>query len=389
MTPIDSPTRDLLESVARATRLREGAEGVAAVLRAVYRAESSSLQDVAREARLPLPVTTAIRRELEKAGLLDRRHGLSLSPDGRRYVEQVLGFAGRPTSTCGTCDGIGLIPPPAATARLAELLASAPPVDVTLDQAICTPDTALRRAALMYEAGAVEGRRLLILGDDDSISIAVCLLFKSVAGRLPDHPITVVELDPRRVAFLQAIARQEQFPIDVVEHDLREPLPSPLVRHFDVFETDPPYTSAGARLFLSRATEALDPGVTGMGFLSYAQRPAQEMLELQRLCYDLRLAITALRPGFNRYQGASVLGSAGQLFELVAMPGDPHDPLDAWRGPLYSAEVNPRTRRYRCKACGAVATLGEHGVPETIEALKTSGCPACAGRTFHRLSGQH
>src|SRR5439155_18761666 len=103
-------------------------------------------------------------------------------------------------------------------------------------------------------------------------------------------------------------------PIDVVEHDLREPLPPRLVRQFDVFETDPPYTPAGARLFLSRATEALDPGVTGLGFLSYAQRPAQEMLELQRLCVELKLAITALRPGFNRYQGASVLGSSGQLF---------------------------------------------------------------------------
>ena len=37
----------ILETVARATRLREGPEGVAAVLRAVYRAGSLRLQDAA------------------------------------------------------------------------------------------------------------------------------------------------------------------------------------------------------------------------------------------------------------------------------------------------------------------------------------------------------
>src|SRR5262245_66684770 len=76
----------ILDTVARATRLREGPAGVAAVLRAVYRAGSLRLQDAAREARLPLPVTTAIRRELEKAGLLERKHGLALTPSGRSFV---------------------------------------------------------------------------------------------------------------------------------------------------------------------------------------------------------------------------------------------------------------------------------------------------------------
>src|ERR1700719_3487871 len=96
----------ILETVARATRLREGPAGVAAVLRAVYRAGSLRLQDAAREARLPLPVTTAIRRELEKAGMLERRHGLALTEQGRAFVEIALGLAVTHDLGCPACGGL-------------------------------------------------------------------------------------------------------------------------------------------------------------------------------------------------------------------------------------------------------------------------------------------
>src|ERR1043166_7071520 len=90
----------ILESVARATRLREGHSGVSAVLRAVYRAGPLRLQDVARQARLPLPVPSAIRRELEKLDLLERKHGLSLTEKGREFVEHDLGFGFKADVTC-------------------------------------------------------------------------------------------------------------------------------------------------------------------------------------------------------------------------------------------------------------------------------------------------
>src|ERR1700722_19121356 len=101
----------LLETVARATRLREGPAGVAAVLRAVYRAGSLRLQDAAREARLPLPVAAASRRELEKAGLLERKHGLALTEAGRGFVEDTLGLGVTHDMTCPACGGRGLVIP--------------------------------------------------------------------------------------------------------------------------------------------------------------------------------------------------------------------------------------------------------------------------------------
>ena len=64
--------------------------------------------------------------------------------------------------------------------RLAEIITGAPSVDVTLDQAPCSPDTAMRRALLMLQNGALEGKRVLLLGDDDSVSIAIGLLGRAL-----------------------------------------------------------------------------------------------------------------------------------------------------------------------------------------------------------------
>jgi len=377
----------ILETVAHATRLREGPAGVAAVLRAVYRAGSLRLQDAAREARLPLPVTTAIRRELEKAGLLERRHGLALSPKGRAFVEGTLGLAVTHDLGCPACGGRGIVIPGelrAAVDRLAALIADAPSVDVTLDQCPCTPQTAILRALLMLKTGALEGRRVLVLGDDDSLSIAIGLVGRGLGKGDLTRGVTVIESDPRRVAFLRAAAASEAIEITAIEHDLRTPLPTELTGAFDVVATDPPYTLAGATLFLGRAAAAL----TGDGacHFSFTRWPAAQLADLQRVVLDLGFAIRAVHPGFNRYLGASVLGNVGDMFELAQVRAAETDVL-AWSGPLYTAEFNPRERVYVCAGCGAQTVLGENAAPATIEALKGAGCAACGGKVFRRRSG--
>jgi predicted methyltransferase len=151
---------------------------------------------------------------------------------------------------------------------------------------------------------------------------------------------------------------------------------------FDTVETDPPYTGEGARLFLTRAGEALAPD--GACYFSFAQWAPAEALELQRMYTELGFAVQALWPGFNRYSGASVLGNVGQLIELTHV-GKDNGPGRSWTGPLYTAEVNPRVRTYVCANCGTSAVLGQAGIPDTIEGLKQQGCSHCGGHTFRRL----
>ena len=379
--------RDILTRVATASRLREGPEGVLSILRAVHRHGNAPLKEIARDARLPLPVAGAVRRELEKAGLLNRDGGMTLSPRGRQFATEKLDLTANLVAVCRACQGRGIEPPAEETLEaMRRLLDSAPPVDFALDQAPCTPETSLRRAALMFEAGALEGRRLLVLGDDDSVSLAVCLLYRRAVGRDPAHPITVIELDPNRVNFIEETAGRERFPIRVIRHDLRDPLPDALSKQFDSFETDPPYTLEGATLFLRRARQALVDRSGATGFFSFGHRPPVEQHQLLDVIAAEGYAVTTMRAHFNSYAGAAVLGNTGQMIELATIGPHPID-HERWSDHLYTAEVNPRRRQYRCADCGTSYELGQDGIPEMIEALKVAGCPKCGGHTFRRQHG--
>src|SRR5690242_19577530 len=134
------------------------------------------------------------------------------------------------------------------------------------------------RALLMLETGALEGKRVLILGDDDSLSIAIGLVGRALRQDDLTRGVTVIEADPRRAAFLRATAASEQIAMDVIEHDLRAPLPGSLAGAFDVAATDPPYTLPGAKLFLARAAAALTgDGVCYFSFTQWAAAPLAEL----------------------------------------------------------------------------------------------------------------
>ncbi|MEQ8966810.1 MAG: bis-aminopropyl spermidine synthase family protein [Azospirillaceae bacterium] len=399
-TPPDRPVpadADLLARIAEATSLREGREGVAAVLRAVAGHGPMPLRDVARAVRMPLPVVSAVRRELERAGLLARGQGLDLTAEGRRFAAEILGLeAAAPARQARTPRSAG---PPATDAadgldpRIAPLLeamrdhlAAEPAVDVTLDQAPCTPETALRRALAMHEAGAVAGRRILILGDDDSVSIAVGLL--AAAEGVRPRRLAVLEVDPDRVAHLEATRRRHGLDIELVRHDLRDPLPEGFAGAFDVVETDPPYTLAGMTLFVSRGIRGLEPGPGLPVFLSYADLAPDDQLELQDRLMAMGLAALRVAPSFNRYGGASILGSTGQFMTLLTTRSTRPAVADVpFADPIHTGEVRPRRRRYRCRNCGAVTAVGAGEDMATIEALKQAGCPSCGGRAFARVSG--
>ena len=101
-----------------------------------------------------------------------------------------------------------------------------PRVDVTLDQSHCTPETNLRRVAYMHEHGALAGKDVLVLGDDDSVSAAVALAGRELSptGRLARR-VVALDTDERILTHLRDIAVAEKVIIGLVRHDLRKPLP--------------------------------------------------------------------------------------------------------------------------------------------------------------------
>ena len=144
--------------------------------------------------------------------------------------------------------------------------------------------------------------------------------------------------------------------------------------------TDPPYTVAGAELFLSRAVSALAPGAGGHVFFSFGARRPAETVHLQRLMADMGLAIRSLTPGFNSYEGAGILAGTSHLYHLRTTADSRPAVTGRFDGPLYSAQTRAAvTRPYRCAACGAVHQVGPGARWATIADLKAAGCPACGG----------
>jgi predicted methyltransferase len=372
--------------VAAAVGLAEGPAGVADVLRVIARHEPVPAREISRRAELPVPIVAAICGELRKRGVVDRSRPVRLTPDGRAALTgQAAPQAGaaQVTGRCPCCDGLGVTVPDTAAVLAGPLERAAqavPAAKLDLDQTHCTVDTKLRRVLAMHEAGALAGRRILVLGDDDLVSVALAVFAGHAGPAARPRAVTVLDCDADLVGYLRGELGDLGLAAQVIEHDLRDPLPGALTGAFDVVCTDPPYTVAGAELFLSRAVAALAPGAGGHVFFSFGPRRPEETVQTQRLMADMGLAIRSLAPGFNSYTGAGILAGTSHLYHLRTTQHSRPVVTGRFGGPLYSAQTRAATTRpYRCAACGAVHEVGPGARWAQIAELKAAGCPACGG----------
>jgi len=375
----------VVAEVASAVGLAEGESGVRDILRAVARGEPVAAREVSRSAELPVPLVTAVCNELRKRGVVDRGRPVRLTPEGRAALG---GGQADISGQCPQCAGRGTVVPAAVaslTAELERLSAAAPEAKPALDQSHCTVATKIRRVLRMPDAGALDGKRIIVLGDDDLTSLAVAA-FAALGGGARIRRLAVVDSDPDVLAFIGA-QRGAGVEVELIEHDLRNPLPGGLLSGFDVACTDPPYTVAGAELFLSRAVSALTPDAGQHVFFSFGARRPEETLRTQQLIGAMGLTVRSLVPGFNEYLGAGILGGTSQLFHLrttaltrPAITGD-------YPGSLYTADMRAAaTRPYRCAGCAAVHMVGPGGTWERISELKSAGCPECGGTVLRPMA---
>jgi predicted methyltransferase len=328
----------VVDEVAEAVRLAEGARGVQAVLAALARLEPVSVRRLAQAADLPVPIVAAVCNELRRHGHVSETRPVQYTLEGRRRFA-----AGGATVrvSCPACGGRGIELAP-AVARLRRGLAAvaddAPPPLVELDQCHCTPKTKLRRVAAMHEADAISDRRILLLGDDDLIAVALLRFACQLEVRIAE--LTVVDVDERLLAFIERELEDAPFPFRCVLHDLREPLEVVA----DTIATDPPYTAAGARLFLTRAAQA----AAGSGadvFLSFGSRRPGVQFEVQRTIAALGLEIRSLRRDFNEYVGAGVLGGTSHLYHLAVATAAGATDDELYTGARRRTAATPSTSR--------------------------------------------
>lgn len=376
--------------VAAAVGLAEGEEGVRDVIRAVARLQPVAVRKVSRATELPVPIVSAICNELRKREVVDVRRPVRLTQRGREAFGVPAGRA-RPGGACPTCAGREVVVHAGlgrAVRSLALLARSAPAPRVEIDQVHCTVATKLRRVVALDEAGALDGRRVLLLGDDDLTSAALVLAARHHGIGTGVRDLVVVDVDRRLVRFLERALRRSPFPARCVAHDLREPLPALLRGTADTVFTDPPYTAAGAELFLSRAAEATT-GRSGRDvFLAFGPRRPDETLRVQRSIAAMGFAVQRLVRNFNEYGGAGALGGTSHLYHLATTAE--LRPLVEGRfdGELYTGDFREPVRDFRCAACGATRRVGRGQAWPTVEHSKREPCRHCGGGAFVPLPRQ-
>jgi hypothetical protein len=329
----------IVRDVAAAVGLREGEPGVRAVIAALARLEPVSIRRISRTVALPVPIVASVCGELRKRSVVSDERPAQLTAAGRHLFA-----AGRldlpRAATCPTCAGRGVVVPgelSSLAADLTKLARKAPRPRLDLDQCHCTVGTKLRRVLAMHEADALVGRRVLLLGDDDLTSLAIGTAVRRFGSGSTIEYVAVVDIDADLLAFVRSGLDGAPFPFACVQHDLREPLPSRLLGAFDTVATDPPYTVAAARLFLSRAAGAL-VGDGGNVFFSFGSKRPGASFQVQRAVTEIGFAVRRLVPDFNDYVGAGALGGRSQLYHLVATSALRPLVTGTFDGPLYTGD---------------------------------------------------
>ncbi|MEU1188975.1 GNAT family N-acetyltransferase [Streptomyces sp. NPDC005859] len=373
----------MLTDVAEAVRLQEGPPGVRSVLRALRRLAPASTKDLSRATGLPVPIVAALGNELRRRGLVTTQRPSRLTEAGLELVAE-LGMDLSLDATCGTCDGRELVIPDVldeAVRRLRALMESGPAADMAIDQSHCTAETKVRRVLALLAAGALPGGSLLLIGDDDLVSLAVAVVGDVLGGPIVEQ-VTVVDISPEILDYIQKVSAGLGTRVETVRHDLRLPLPAELHGQHDVAMTDPPYTPEGARLFLSRAVEGLRPGPAHSVFFSFGGKSPDEMLEVQREIMGLGLITNGYIRNFNEYEGSGILGGVGFFQHLLTTTSTAPSHEGEFSGPLYTGDKRTRQREYTCVACDARLRVGPGARWTSVAALREDGCPSCGKGPF-------
>lgn len=291
--------------------------------------KSAEFWQVVSFSRLPVGAVVEIIRELINNGLVAPDNGaLHLTPRGKKEV-QARAIVPPEIRICPECAGRGLAfdAHRELLARFQEMVQQRPDARGEYDQGYVTPETTVARVILLTAKGDLQNKDLIILGDDDLVSVAAAL------SGLPRR-VVVVEIDPRLISFVRSLAAAHNLKIEVYQQDIRKRLPAELCQQFDTFLTDPPETIPALELFLTRGLAALKgPACAGYFGLTYAESSLDHWLTFQQiLTTKLKVVVTDIIHNFNEYVNWAYL-------------------LDTVRKDLSFVQVKPRLNWYYSSLC--------------------------------------
>lgn len=272
---------------------RDAKRALAAIL------TTDDLWEAVRLSHAPMRFLCAFWNQMIANGLLTTSDGrLRLTEAGLDLV-MALGIAPAREAVCDACEGRGVDANKLfheAADRFAAICRHRPEALRDYDQGYVTEATTLSRIAFVWQRGDLEGKDIIVLGDDDLMSIAAALTGAPKS-------VLALDIDERLIGFINEVAAKEGLTnLQAVRHDLREPMRDEWLGAFDTFLCDPTESFVGFKAFVERGLLSLK-GVGSAGYfgLTHAESSLDKWARIQNFLLDNGAVITDLRDDFSGY----------------------------------------------------------------------------------------
>lgn len=238
----------------------------------------------------------AALKELQESGLIIMKDGLfHITEKGEELVNpRSLNFE---VSLCPSCYGKRVIPKAMFVDILDKfrcIVKDRPYPKLDFFQGYMVEQDVIARVALMHYYGDLDGKSILIIGDDDLLSIALALT------ELPSR-IVVLDVDSRLGDLINSVNREHNFNIEFLQYNVADPLPVDLRGKFDVFSSEPLETMSGLKAFILRGVSGLRENGVGYFGLTRYEASLKKWLSIQRFLVGMNCVITDLINGFSSY----------------------------------------------------------------------------------------
>lgn len=307
-------------------------------------ARTSHFWEIVCTSQKPFNVVAEIVEAMRSRGLvnIDEQGDIILTPEGKKFLSDNKIFAQK-DYTCPTCEGRGIWRETLSelAKKFDEVTVDRPKAILDYDQGYVTTQTVVSRIALIAERGDLEGKKLLVLGDDDLLSIAAAL------SGLPEE-VVVLEIDDRLVEYINKKARELGLPVKAEKYDFRDKLPEQYVGRFDTFNTDPPETLEALDVCMTRGLTGLrGEGCAGYFGLTRTESSLKKWNLFQQLLVSkFNVAITDIVHEFNHYVNWDyLLGSIRDDYTFVQVKPR----LNWYRSSMYRIELLGGTEKLENK----------------------------------------
>ena len=171
---------NVIDRIYEKINIEEGKKTIESFFLNLYLNDRMSTKELAQELLIPIPLVTAIKKEAIKENMVVQNSGIILSVDGKNFVENILGYKGinkkiykdliQNKSDIDIMESL--------YKDVETVFKNRPEANVILDQSKCTVKTAIERVLEAIKNNSIIGKKIVCVGDDDLISITLCLVLE-------------------------------------------------------------------------------------------------------------------------------------------------------------------------------------------------------------------